>query len=97
LIEVQVEVSMSAIIIAAQRNQFRFSLLLSFCTLVFLCQPLVTHAQRPNDTLRGHALLPTGARLDPAGRSFDVGNMPLSMVLSPEGDRIVVLLCGWHE
>ncbi|HEY8022643.1 MAG TPA: beta-propeller fold lactonase family protein, partial [Thermoanaerobaculia bacterium] len=41
--------------------------------------------------------LPTGMRLDPAGRSAAVGNMPLAMVASPEGDRLVLLLCGWRE
>ncbi len=41
--------------------------------------------------------LPTGLRLDPEGRSADVGNMPLAAVASPEGDRLVLLLCGWRE
>jgi DNA-binding beta-propeller fold protein YncE len=41
--------------------------------------------------------LPTGVYLDPAGRSFAVGNMPLAMVLSPEGDRIVISLSGWRR
>src|SRR5215207_9917903 len=41
--------------------------------------------------------LPTGACLDPAGRSLDVGNMPLTMALSPEGDRLVLSLNGWRE
>jgi YVTN family beta-propeller protein len=46
-----------------------------------------------NEQLR----LPTGVRLDPAGRSFDVGSLPLSIVLSPDGRRIIVLLNGWRE
>jgi len=41
--------------------------------------------------------LPTGAHLDPAGRSFDVGSMPLAIVLSPDGKRIAILLNGWRE
>jgi len=41
--------------------------------------------------------LPTGARLDPAGVSYDLGSMPLAMALSPEKDRIVVLLNGWRQ
>jgi sugar lactone lactonase YvrE len=42
--------------------------------------------------------LPTGLRLDPAGRSFDVGNMPLA-IATPPGDaaRAVVLLSGWRQ
>ena len=41
--------------------------------------------------------LPTGAWLDSAGRSFDVGNMPLAMRLSPDGRYVVVSLSGWRE
>lgn len=41
--------------------------------------------------------LPTGARLDPAGRSFDVGSMPLAIALSPDDRSVVVLLNGWRE
>src|SRR3954447_1501161 len=41
--------------------------------------------------------LPTGVCLDPARRSIDVGNMPLAMVLSPEGDRLVLSLSGWRQ
>src|SRR5690242_4638841 len=41
--------------------------------------------------------LPTGICLDPAGRSFDVGNMPLAMIASPEGDRLVLSLNGWRQ
>ena len=43
------------------------------------------------------ARLPTGVLLAPAGRSSDLGNMPLSMIVAPEGDRVVVLLAGWRE
>ena len=43
------------------------------------------------------ARLPTGARLDPAGRSVDVGSMPLAMTMSPDGRHVVLLLNGWRE
>jgi YVTN family beta-propeller protein len=43
------------------------------------------------------SLIATGAQLDPAGRAIDVGNLPLSMTLSPEGDRIVVVLSGFRQ
>lgn len=46
---------------------------------------------------RGQGCLPTGVCLDPAGRSFAAGNMPLAMVLSPEGDRLVLSLNGWRQ
>ncbi|HUQ98088.1 MAG TPA: beta-propeller fold lactonase family protein, partial [Gemmatimonadaceae bacterium] len=41
--------------------------------------------------------LPTGAHLDPAGVSYDLGSMPLGMVVSPEKNRVVVLLNGWRQ
>lgn len=40
--------------------------------------------------------LPNGLTLEPAGRTFDVGNMPLSAVGSPDG-HIVLLLSGFRE
>jgi YVTN family beta-propeller protein len=41
--------------------------------------------------------LSTGSRLDPAGRSIPVGNMPLSGVLSPDGKHLVLALSGWRQ
>src|SRR5262249_54578120 len=43
--------------------------------------------------------IPTGALLDPAAPSFDVGNMPLSILAAPgeHAGRAVVLLSGWRE
>ena len=46
---------------------------------------------------RKQSCLPTGVCLDAAGRSFDVGNMPLAMIASPEGDRLVLSLNGWRQ
>lgn len=42
-------------------------------------------------------LLPTGAHLDPAGATIRVGQFPLGMLASPEGDRVVLLLNGYRE
>jgi len=39
----------------------------------------------------------TGAQIHPAGRSIDLGNLPLTMTLSPEGDRAVVTLSGFLQ
>src|SRR5262249_13470037 len=41
--------------------------------------------------------LPTGLRLNPAGKSADVGNMPLAVITSPKGDRLILSLNGWRE
>src|SRR5437588_9223974 len=43
------------------------------------------------------AQLPTGATLDPVAPSHAVGNFPLAAALSPEGDRVVLLLSGWRQ
>ena len=45
----------------------------------------------------GPRRLPTGVRLDPAGTLADVGPMPLGMIPTPEGDRVVLLLGGWRQ
>jgi YVTN family beta-propeller protein len=45
----------------------------------------------------GARRLPTGVTLDPAGASYDLGSMPLAMVLSPGKTKIVVLLNGWRQ
>ncbi len=44
-----------------------------------------------------HVRLPTGAFLDPAAPSVDLGSMPLAMALPPDGGQVVVLLNGWRE
>jgi len=41
--------------------------------------------------------LATGVRLDPVGTFIDLGSMPVAMALSPEGDKLVVVLSGWRE
>jgi DNA-binding beta-propeller fold protein YncE len=41
--------------------------------------------------------LPTGQRLDPEGAMVEVGNFPLTMVLSPDGRHAALLLSGWAQ
>lgn len=41
--------------------------------------------------------LPTGVVLDPAGRSIDVGSLPIAIAPAPDGDRVAVLLNGHRE
>ncbi len=41
--------------------------------------------------------LPTGQRLDPAGATRPVGQMPLGMLAAPGGRRVVLSLSGWRE
>src|SRR5205085_8603501 len=58
--------------------------------------PQVDAAVITQDSTRAERL-PTGARLDPAGVSYDLGPLPLAMALSPDKSRLVVLLNGWRE
>src|SRR5271157_6653181 len=41
--------------------------------------------------------LPTGVRIDPAGEAVDLGSLPINLVLTPEKDRVVVVLSGLRE
>ena len=50
----------------------------------------------PSEPSASHRL-PTGARLDPAGRSIGVGNMPLAARASPDGRYLVLSMSGWRE
>jgi hypothetical protein len=69
--------------------------------LLLLSQPVTGEPQVSVDSSRqnsaGRTYLPTGVYLDPAGHSFGAGNMPLAMAVSPEGDRLVLSLCGWRQ
>ncbi len=80
----------------------RIRKLCGFYLALFLLNGLIGNAQTKSalsrtDKAASRTCLPTGVCLDAAGRSFDVGNMPLSMTLAPEGDRFVVSLSGWRE
>jgi YVTN family beta-propeller protein len=53
---------------------------------------------RPQDPTGADAhRLPTGARLDAAGPSFAVGNMPIAALASSDGKYLVLSLAGWRE
>jgi YVTN family beta-propeller protein len=41
--------------------------------------------------------LPTGARLDPAGRTVDIGDFPMTELLSPDSSRVVLLLGAYRQ
>jgi YVTN family beta-propeller protein len=80
---------------------------IGFCLLAILLALSNGNAQtnsalsRAADNQGRQICLPTGVCLDETATnergSIDVGNMPLNMTLSPEGDRIVVSLSGWRE
>ncbi len=71
-------------------------LVLSFLGLAS-CRPPSGTAPAESGTAESLPL-PTGARLDPAGPGFDVGNMPLAVAVTPGNPgRLVLLLSGYRE
>ena len=68
--------------------------------LLFACANAIAQTTPPwsdDDGQRSQTCLPVGVCLDPAGQSYDAGNMPLAIVPSPEGDRLVLSLNGWRQ
>ncbi len=51
--------------------------------------------QRPGTLGGGETLLPNGWRIAPAGRHLGIGDLPLNMVLSPDGRFLVVANTGY--
>src|SRR5581483_4881097 len=41
--------------------------------------------------------LPTGAQLDPAGRSVEIGDFPITEILSPDRGRLILLLGAYRQ
>lgn len=69
--------------------------LLLFSLLLGACHPA---AQRESSVaVNAPRRLPTGRVLDPVGVTRPVGQMPLGMIASPSGSRLVLLLGGWRE
>lgn len=63
-------------------------------SVAFLLLALLGGCARDSSTARR---LPTGAVLDPAGRTTALGSMPLTLVFSPDSSHLAVLLCGHRE
>ena len=61
------------------------------------CRPALSDRPTRAEQTAGGRQLPTGAVLDPAGRNFDVGSMPLNLLATPDADRAVLVLSGWRE
>jgi DNA-binding beta-propeller fold protein YncE len=68
---------------------------LAISALVACAAPAPSPA--PDETTSTAHRLPTGARLDPAGVSHDVGPFPLATVPAPDGKTLVVLMNGWRD
>jgi DNA-binding beta-propeller fold protein YncE len=68
-------------------------LALATALLLAACGP--STGARPESELPGR--LPTGQRLDPAGLTRPVGQMPLGIALAPDGRHVALLLSGYRE
>ncbi len=65
--------------------------------LLASCNTRSTPNATPSSADGEQKRLPTGARLDPAGRLVDVMPLPLALLPSPEGDALVLLASGYLE
>jgi YVTN family beta-propeller protein len=75
------------------RSIFRFSaigLLACSVVTVSVAQKAAPPPDRPGVLGGGVTLLPNGWRIAPAGRHFSIGDLPLNMVLSPDGHSLIV-------
>src|SRR5512139_2437693 len=52
---------------------------------------------RPGPQGEGVTLLPNGWRIAPVGRHLDVGDLPLTMALHPDGRHLVITNNGWSK
>src|SRR5262249_24365491 len=71
-----------------------------WCIVIVACggkSLRISNADEPASAFGSDHRLPTGARLDPAGHSFAVGNMPIAVLPSPDGKHLVLSLAGWRE
>ena len=60
-------------------------------------KPAPSHPALPGRQHGGDTLLPNGWRIAPAGRHFTVGDMPLAMAESPDGNTLVVSNNGFAK
>jgi YVTN family beta-propeller protein len=67
-----------------------------FAALIALAGCTPSSSRDPADRSEAPRL-PNGLRLDPAGRSTDVGSLPLAMLPTPEGRHFVLLLNGYRD
>lgn len=59
---------------------------------------IATHAQSVNEvqaSVPKQVLLPNGWSLSPAGQALPLGDLPLNMAVSPDGQTLAVLNCGY--
>src|SRR5438552_3498682 len=66
-------------------------------TTMVVAQRADVASLRPGYLGGGITLLPNGWRIAPAGRHMPIGDLPLAMVLSPDGHSLVVTNNGYQQ
>ena len=64
---------------------------------IVVTQRTVATNARPGALGGGVTLLPNGWRISPAGRHFAIGDLPMNMVLSPDGHALIVTDNGYQR
>jgi len=65
--------------------------------LLGVCAGSLLAADRPGRLGKGETLLPNGWRIAPAGRHVMVGDLPLGMLVSPDGRWAIVTNNGYAK
>jgi YVTN family beta-propeller protein len=79
---------------AAGRWSGRFATLLVLLATAECSPPPAADPTTGNELAADRGRLPTGATLDPTGRSTPIGSFPLALIVAPGGDRLIALLNG---
>ena len=72
-------------------------LVLATSAAVVVTQRTLATTAQPGAQGGGVTLLPNGWRIAPAGRHLSIGDLPLAMVLSPDGHSLVVTNNGYQK
>jgi len=81
----------------SRRYAMVFSAVFLFLATVAWGKPPSARPERPGRQEGGDTLLPNGWRIAPAGRHLTVGDMPLAMAESPDGETLVVTNNGYSK
>ena len=82
------------------RNTFRLvatALMVVTAAAIGVAQRTSATLDKPGSLGGGVTLLPNGWRIAPAGRHMSIGDLPLNMVLSPDGHSLVVTNNGYQK
>src|SRR6185295_9051581 len=79
------------------RSGIVLAFLIGIAAGVAVTQRVTSTKDRPGSLGGGVTLLPNGWRIQPAGRHFPIGDLPLAMLLSPDGHALIVADDGYQK